>query len=262
MPLVDLRQPPARRPSVNSLLLSLWPQDLPSTSVNITCGLESFRQILSAFRAACRTSVNFCLLSVWLVILPSTFCADWTPSVNFCLLSVAGRPSVNFCQLWTVNISSSSVKLLWPGILPSTFFAAGRPFVPFRQLCVRPEVLLSTFHVAKRILCEVPSPFLVAGWSSEIFHQPPYNWETFRLPPSTFCASGRPYVNFWLFAVRQENLLRTESWRKVFWHHGKLMEFYGRCLGGKESWRKLIKGLLSTRNVEGIWWKIIRAQWM
>ena len=161
-------------------------------------GLRQLRTKLCClqFCAACRTSVNFRLLSVWLVILPSTFCADWRPSVNFRQLSVASRP-VNFRQLYVrpENLSSSSIRLLcgWEIFrnFPSTFFAAGRPFVPFRQLSMRPEVLPSTFHVAKRISCEVPSPFLL---KSSI----------------NLCATGCTKFH--------------KSRYKVFWRHGNLAE--------------------------------------
>ena len=180
--------------------------------------------------------------------LPSNFHTarrHFTPSVKF---SVAGRPSVNCCQLSMRpgDLPSTSVKLQCDQEiiceLSANFHAAGRPSVNFRQhfvwsgdsvkchqLSVQPGDLLSTYV---NILCcqetfhQLPSTFCAAGRPSINFVIFPCGWgpsvnfcqrsvqpgdllstyvnilccqETFHQLPSTFCAAGRPSINFVIF---------------------------------------------------------------
>ena len=152
----------------------MWPGDLLSTSVNILCCRETFRQFLSTFSVAKTPSVNFpCGQEICQS--PSTVCTAGLSSVNilfhqvtFCQLVLiffaAARSSINFCQhsLWPRDHLSTSVN-----------YPRGREtFSQIHRLSVQPGHYLPT---AINILC---------------------SWETLRQLPSTFHMAGRPFVKF------------------------------------------------------------------
>ena len=104
--------------------LSVHQRDLPSASVNIPYDREAFCQLPSTFRAAGRTSINFCQLSI--------------PTGDLLSLSVSFPcDRETFCQLPLIFCAAVilSVQIL------STFFAAGTP-VKFCRLFVWPRYLL------------------------------------------------------------------------------------------------------------------------
>ena len=179
------------RPSVGFCQLSMWPGELPSTSVNFheagcfpsisvsfPCRLETFQQLPSTFRTARIPSVNsrqiylrlgdFRLTSVnfpcgWETFhhILSTFHASGRPSANFCQLAVRSEylpsTSVNHpCGLETFRQS------------PTNSRPAGGPSVKFHQLSVCLGDLPSN---SVNFLC---------------------NRKSFRQLPSTFVQQGNP----------------------------------------------------------------------
>ena len=146
------------RPSVN------FPCDLETIRV-ILAPLEIFCQILSTFRVARRTSVNFRQLSVQQGDLPST--------------------SINILCHWET----------FPQ-LPSSFCTAGRPFVKFWQLSVWPEELPSifvSFPCSRETFHQLPSTFVLLVDLPSTSISIPYGWETLC---QNFRATERPSVNF------------------------------------------------------------------
>ena len=81
-------------------------------------------------------------------------------------VNISCRPFVNFRQ-----------RSVWPEDFALAFPMAGTPSVNFFQISVRPGKFSST---SVKFLC---------------------SWETFRQPPSTLGAAGRPSVNFHLLSV-------------------------------------------------------------
>ena len=126
-PYYNFNQPSIRLGDLStSINFLVRPADLPSTSVNFLCSQKTF-----------------CQLSVQLEDFPSNsfnFICHRRPSVNFLCrwetfrqlssnLLAAGTPFGNFGQLF-----------VWPGDLgqlQSTFHAARRPSINFRQLSMR-----------------------------------------------------------------------------------------------------------------------------
>ena len=104
----------------NVASISIWPGELPSTSVNFPYHRETFRQLLCNFCTVRRPSINIPSNCVNFRHLPSTF-------LNFLC---GGRPSVNFTSSRETFIQ-----------LPSTFRAAGISSINFRQFSVLPEGL-------------------------------------------------------------------------------------------------------------------------
>ena len=106
--------------------LSLLPREFQSTSVNISCGQETFRQIPSDFCVAGRPSDNFHQISIWPGDLSSTFCTPGRLSMSFRQLAVRSRDlstsinfpcgrglSVIFCQLsvQAKDLPSTSINI-------------------------------------------------------------------------------------------------------------------------------------------------------
>ena len=119
-------------PSLNFHGISghLWV--LPSTSVDLPCGQEPFRQLPSNCRAARRHSVYFA----------SNFRADRRPTINICQLSVLPRDlhqvPLPFRETWRPSVSFSPLSVQ-PGDLPSNsnnFPCGQRPSVNFRYISV------------------------------------------------------------------------------------------------------------------------------
>ena len=118
--------------------LSLRLAHLPSTSVNVPCGRENFRQppstfhaarnLMSIFNEAGRTSVNF-------LYAKKTFrqlsCGRETFRSFPSTLRAVGKLSINLCQ-----------HFVRPEDAPSTFRMSGRPSVNFRQRSIRQWYLL------------------------------------------------------------------------------------------------------------------------
>ena len=150
-----------------------------STSVNIPCGLETFRQLSSTFFAARRPSISSCLL-------PTTFCVDRRPSANCHQLSV--RPndlstSVNFCTSGRTSVKFRQYL--------STFRAARTPSVNFlcgREVCQSLSIIRAAGISSVNILC---------------------NRETFCHLLSTLLAAERPFINFFQFSVQSGDILST-----------------------------------------------------
>ena len=142
-----------------------------SSSVNFSCGQDAFHQLQSNFRAAERSSVTFCQHSLCPGELSSTSVNLLFWQKTFCELP-CGRE--NFCQL------------------PSTFCAAGRPSINFRQLVVCRETNR-----------QLSSTLGVAGGPSNNLRQPSV-WPEDCL--STFCAVGRHSINFHQISVQLEDL--------------------------------------------------------
>ena len=156
--------------------------------------------------------------------IPLTFRAAWRSSINFCQLS-ARRPSINFpcdretfCQLPSTCLAA--------GRLLSTFRATERlsvnfcqlpcdlktfrqlfvlqgSFVNFRQLSMRPEDLPSKF------LCGQNTVRLLSVWPGDlpsISVYLPCSRDTFRQPQLPFHAAGRPIMNFFQLSVLSEEI--------------------------------------------------------
>ena len=142
----------AGSPSVNLRLLSVWPAELQSTSVNLSYGRETFRKHSFTFREAGRPFITFNQLSVQPIDLLSTsvnFLCCWETFHQLPLtLCDAGRPSINFHQVWVATRRSS---------------------VNFRLLSGRPSDLLVNFLCGLKIFCQLPSTFCAAGRSSVNF---------------------------------------------------------------------------------------------
>ena len=197
-----------RETCCQSLSTFVRPKDLLSTSVNFSCGWETFLQIFVDPGDFPLTSVNypcnhgtFRQLSVQ-SSLPSSLC-------------VAGRSSVGFHEI--------SMR---PGQLPST--AVNIPCgwgssVMFRNFpcshetfCQRPSIFsvstgtLVNFPCGRRTLRPLPSSICAAGRSSIDFHHLfhaarcpsihsvnfPGSWENLPQFSSTFCAAGRSSAKF------------------------------------------------------------------
>ena len=193
----------ARRPSINFCQPSVRPVDfrqLPATiratrrlSFKFLCGREVFHQLPSTFHVAGRPSVNFHQFSVQPGDLPSScvnlLCGWETFQHLLATIRAATRPSFKF---------SCSPKIL--SQLPSTFCAAGRPFVNLRQLFMLPKDFLSTSRAARRLSSNfqhlsvppegLPAAFQAAGRYSMNFYQ-----------------LFRPCVNFRQFSAQTGGLL-------------------------------------------------------
>ena len=118
----------AGRPPDNFHKLSVQPRDLPSNSVNVLCGRENIRQLLSSFSLAERSSVNLCYLLCGrddIRKLLTNFHESRRPSNNFHQLSVwpehlphtlcaARRTSINFhnLSLWMGDLHATSINFL------------------------------------------------------------------------------------------------------------------------------------------------------
>ena len=134
----------------------MQPVNLFSTSINISCGQETFCLLPSIFHWAGRLSVKFCQLSLppgQLHQHPLNFCAARRPSFNLhqLLMRSAYLPSISvnipcsceMCQIpttfcVTVTPSVNFCQLaVWPGDLPLTFCSSVEPSVHFCQLSVQ-----------------------------------------------------------------------------------------------------------------------------
>ena len=138
----------------------MQPQDL-STSVKFLCRWETFRQLPSTFIVSGRTFFNFRQLSVQPQELPST-------SVNF----LFHLKTFHQLQSTSLHLEELSISINFPCgpqiicHLPSTFRAAGRHSVNFRQIFVRPGDLISTsvkFPFTYENFCQLPSTFRETG---------------------------------------------------------------------------------------------------
>ena len=142
----------------NVASISIWPGELPSTSVNFPYHRETFRQLLCNFHAVRRPSINIPSNCVNFRHLLSTFRA-------------AEKPSVNIPQL-----------LVRPGDLPSTLHPVGRLSFNYRLLSVRQGYLPLTFV---NFLC-----------CPKAFHELSVRPVDFRHLFSIFCVVGRPSMYF------------------------------------------------------------------
>ena len=255
--------------------LSLWPEDLTSTSVILPCG-RPFVNFLYSVQAFCQ--------------LPSTFCA-------------AGRPSVNFLWLY-----------VWPGELSTTsanFLCSHKTYRQlslrqhiFRQLSAQPGdlpsgqvnfcQLLSTFHVAGRssikfrnFLCrqvifhQLPSIFRVAGRPFINFRPHPCCRGIYCQLPSTLRTSKRPLINI----LWGQNTFNQLSVRCAFLLVGRLLCTYDNFIYSWKHFRRILsnflangrhsvnfcqlslrsgdlplitEGLLATQKLHGRWRKVLR----
>ena len=227
----------SRRSSVIVNQPSAWTGDLLSTFVNVPCSRETFRQLLSTFRATSRHSVKFQSSQTIFHPLASTFHASKTK-----------RHFVNFRHLSEQlgEFPSTSVNFLFGQEtlrhVPSILHTAGRSSTIFRQLFMRPghylsisinflcsrdtfHQLLSSFHAARRpsfnFLCnwvnfqQLPSTFHSAGRPSVNF---PCDWETFHQLPLTLLVDRRLSVNFCQLSAQPGDFLLTlSSFCKAKW---------------------------------------------
>ena len=188
--------------------LSVCPQNLLSTSINILSVRRKY------FVPKLDLPRNFRQLSVWLRVLPSSFCASEGPSVVFHKHFVQLRTSVNLRQL------------------ASTFCAAAGPSVHF-PCSYRHYV---NFPCTRTTFCQLPStfcaskrPFANFPYGSGAFRQISVWPRTFcqlyllRNYPSIFCASTGPSVNFCQFSLSPRDIPSTSikfSWfRGIFHQH-------------------------------------------
>ena len=151
----------AERASINFHKLLVRPEDLPSTSVNFSCGCETFRELPSAFDVARRLFVILRQFSECPLDFPST--------------------SVNFRQLLCGPETFRQ--------LPSTVRTARRQSIKLRQFSKQPVDIPSTFYTAGRF--SVNSP---CRW--ENFCQISMKPGDLCQLPSTFRATVGPSVNF------------------------------------------------------------------
>ena len=145
----------------------MWTGDLPSTSVNFLCHLETFIQHSSAFCVARITCINLFQIFVWLGDFPLTFTSFSYGEKIFCQLFMRLRelPSTSgnfpcscetFHQLSStlLNFERHSVNIhqisVWPRDLPSSSINCSCHQKNFR-------LLPSTYHMGSRpstnILC-------------------------------------------------------------------------------------------------------------
>ena len=178
--------------------LSVRLRHLPSIFVNILCGPETFRQLLSTFRATRTHSVYFLEHSVRPEDPPSPFHA-------------AGRSSLNsrYLCMRSGDLPLTSVNIMFEREtvrqLSSTLCAGRKPSVTFlndweticelTQLSVQPG--------------ELPSTFVRPGDLPSSFVNSPCIQETFRELPLTFHAKVGPFVNFHQISVCLRDLLST-----------------------------------------------------
>ena len=152
----------------------------PSLSICFLYSRETFCQLLSAFCATWRTSINFHQLFLWLGDFPTTF-------VNF------------FCHQETFReIPSLSLCPECLRQLPPTFRAARTLYVNFCQYSVQPGDLLPTyinFPCSQWTLCQLPSTFRVARRLPSTSINLTCSWESFRQLLSTFRTARRPSIN-------------------------------------------------------------------
>ena len=158
-------------PTVNFHQLSVYPRDLPSTSVNFLHVCRTFREFPSAFSACTGPSVSFKYFCGTFHQVPSTFHAATRPSFNF----PCGRGT--FCQFsMRPRDHSSAFRAAWGHSMNLPTLCA--PSVNFRQFYVWLRDLPSTFHASVRpvnLLCSCG---------------------TFRSLPSTFRTLAGPSVNY------------------------------------------------------------------
>ena len=207
----------------------------PSTFVNVLCSQENFRQLLTTFHAARRTSVKIRQLSnlsailaagrlfvkfLQLFVFPvdclSTFRVDRRPSVTsvnflchretfrhlpftFC---VARKPSVHTlcCRETFFETSRPSIKFhqfsMRLGHRPSTSINFPCYQKTLGQLSVRPGKLPSTFSVAWRPSSNFRQCSVRPGDHLSTSVNFSCSHDTFHQLTSTFCAARRPSVNF------------------------------------------------------------------
>ena len=182
---------------MNFCQLSRQPGYLASTFVDFQRGWETLRQLPSTFRTARRPSMNF----------PCSV----RPCISFQQLPFGQKPSVNFSQQCMLgDLPQTSIKFPCSRDtfrqIPSTFRAARRPSVNFRQVFVLLDDLPSTsvkFLFSQKIIREIsvwPGDF---SSNSSNF---PCGRETSRQLPSNFSAAGRPSVNFRQLSLRPDDL--------------------------------------------------------
>ena len=246
----------AGRYSISFCQLFVRPGDFPSTSVNILCGRETFRQLSSTFFQH--------------YALPSNFRANGRTFINFRQHSMQLAEYVYFHQLSVspVDLLSTSVKFMRRRgtfcQLPSTFRAASKPSIYFRRhLCIHwhyPQLfghtreLLSTsinfcasigttikFTVIRADFLQLRSTFCACVGPSVNFSQ--HSVCPLKLS-STFSASAGVSVNFCEHSVCLQKLTKipADDWKvdldeRSSWH--------------AESWRKLTKGPADARKVDG-----------
>ena len=148
--------------------------DLPSTSVNILCGRETFRQRSSTFHEAGRPFISIPRRRENFHQLPSTFRPSRRPSVNFCEITVRQgnllSTFVNFpCgreafRQFSVNFLSGRENFRH---LPPRFRLSGRTSIIFCQLSMWPGDLPSTYINFRAV--KIPSVNFLCG--QETFRQ-------------------------------------------------------------------------------------------
>ena len=199
--------------------LSVRPQDLPSTSMNILSvrGKHFVRKL--------DLPLNFRQILVWLRVLPSSFCASSGPSVIFRKHSVQPRTSVNLHQLLRDRRIYRQLSV-HPQHLSQTFRAfegtsmnfpyVRGGFINFRQLSMHPRDYPSNFCVSAEH-CVIFSKHSVQPWGLPstsanfcTFSAPSISIQcdrgSFRHIQSTFCAVVGLSATFCQLSVRPRDL--------------------------------------------------------